>query len=934
MRRLLIVLFVLLASISSWAGVTGKIAGVVTDAKTGEPLPGVNVFLQGTPMGSATDMNGYFVILNVPPGKYTLEASFVGFKRVVVNDVVVNVDLTTRIDIKLEETTLETSEEIVVVAQKPLIRKDEVSTRHLVSAQDIEVQPITSFQEVAQYQPGVVGTHFRGGRSGEVLVLIDGIPVRDPAGVYSGSMGGFTSDVPKLGIEQLEVSLGGFSAEYGNVQSGILNLALKEGSSRFSGRLRFSTQPGFGANTSFTQHGYTFKLQQPVENLYEFSLNGPILKNKLTFSASGQIVNKIQGFYFNEKSLKQNYQSKLTYRFAPGMKLSLGAVVNRNSWDNFYFPASKYGPGPNYQSDTYYRPMQTGNDTLVVYRYVRDKNLFGKVEVKNESGVRDSIPYNFVKTYYMAGMQEYLWHYQRASNMFYLNWTHSLNSKTFYDVRLSTFYSNTHYATPDVDDRDGDGNRTEDLVWNINEPGPHPIYREREDNYWWVRGDDPGYRDQKSWTNSLKADLVSQITPNHLFKGGIQVDYHTTKVENISWTLGIGAYRYDVWTQNSLDFGAYVQDKLEFEGIIGLIGLRFDAFDPNGLNNDIYYPSDYNNPFSRVDENGIPVLNNPKKATIKYQLSPRIGISHPITERSILHFTYGHYFQRPDGYYLYRNHKIQSLTKVGNYIGNPNLRPEKTVAYELGIEQQISDDYKLTVTGYYKDISDLMNYYKYVARSVGDRELNVYENADYGNSKGFEITLSKRTGRFFGGNINYTYSIAKGRSSSASGGANTWNSVKRMNFLSFDQRHTVNAILTLRTPENFGSAVGNFHPLGNWMINFLFKYGSGLPYSSYGTDRVNDKRMPPTSNLDLKLLREFKVKQIGIRLFMDVFNVMNKHNVLWIGDNQYYDLGDPNDPTIKGDPSVVYREADGSYVRNPQAYSPGRYIRFGIELFF
>jgi len=241
------------------------------------------------------------------------------------------------------------------------------------------------------------------------------------------------------------------------------------------------------------------------------------------------------------------------------------------------------------------------------------------------------------------------------------------------------------------------------------------------------------------------------------------------------------------WEQRSVDIAAYVQDKIEFEGIIALVGLRFDAFDPNGFGQDIYYPADYGQPYSEVDENGVPVFINPKKAEMKYQVSPRIGISHPITNYSLLHFTYGHYFQRPDNFYLYRNNLIQSLTKVGNFIGSPNLDPEKTVAYEIGVEQQLSDDIKFDVTGYYKDVTNLMNWEKYVGRTIQNTELNVYTNADYGNIKGLELTLSKRPGRFLGGSINYTFSVAKGRSSSASGGSGSFTSVKRMNILDFSQ---------------------------------------------------------------------------------------------------------------------------------------------------
>ena len=118
--------------------------------------------------------------------------------------------------------------------------------------------------------------------------------------------------------------------------------------------------------------------------------------------------------------------------------------------------------------------------------------------VSPESGNWDGQSYNFVKTFYAAGMQDYLWNYSQKSDNIYAIWTHTLSSKTFYEVRLNSFYTNYHYATPDVDDRDGDGDTEEDLIWAPEDidptPGPRPIYRERADNYWWVRGDDPGYR--------------------------------------------------------------------------------------------------------------------------------------------------------------------------------------------------------------------------------------------------------------------------------------------------------------------------------------------------------------------------------------------------------------------------------------------------------
>ncbi|MBD3385437.1 TonB-dependent receptor [candidate division KSB1 bacterium] len=924
-RKRLFVLIFLLAFSSSFAGVTGKITGLVTDAETGEPLPGVNVAVEGTNMGAATGVDGEYIILNVPVGTYELRATMIGYTPIRVKNVRVSIDITTKQAFELSSKVLDIAEDITIVASRPMIQKDEVSTRHFVSSDEIELQPVDSFQEIAKNQAGVVGNHFRGGRTGEVLILVDGIPVRDPAGFYAGNLGGFTSDVPEYGIQELEVSLGGFSAEYGNVQSGILNLAMKEGATQFTGRVRAIT-------TNFGSQNINTEL---LENIYEINLNGPeILTNyalpmlgvkvpgSVSFSLSGELTDKDRGYYPNQQRLDQSYQGKITYKITPNHKLIIGGLYSDSEWDQFYFPASKYGPGDDYEFNEY---NFVENDSRHRYLYVYDPVPYEQGVVDNTKGEWDGQPYSRMETYYVAGMQNYLWDYEKQSDMAYMIWTHTLSPKTYYEVRLQNFYTNYHYATPDVEDRDGDGNTDEDLSWNINEPGPHPIYREREDNYWWVRGDDPGYRDQSSWTQSVKADLISQVTFNHMLKGGIEFYKHRTKVENISWTLNLQTLRKDIWDEDTYDFGAYIQDKLEFQGIIAIVGLRYDRFNPNGLQDAVFYPSDFNRPFSQVDENGLPILIEPQEPTLKHQISPRIGISHPITDRDLIHYTYGHYFQRPDGYFLYRNNRYQALTKTGNNIGNPNLEPEKTVAYEVGLEHQFSDNFKATITGYYKDISNLTDYKKFVGRTIQNIELNVFQNADYGNIKGMELTFKKRLGRFWGGSINYTYSVAKGRSSSPWGGFGSFTDAKRMNILNYDQTHTVNANLTLQTPEDFGVSLANFKPLGKWIVNVQFDYGSGLPYSSYGTGKVNDQRMPWTSTTDVKLLRKIDFSSMDLHFFIDVFNLFDRKNVQWLGSSQYYQ--------IEGDPSIVrLNNVTGDYIRNPSVYSSGRQVRIGMGL--
>lgn len=938
------VLFLSISIISAsvFAGVTGKIEGTVTDAETGAPLIGANIVILGSGYGAATDLQGHYLLLNIPPGTYQLNASMIGYKDVTVRNVKVSIDLTSKVDFSLNTEVMEAGGTVVVTATRPLLKRDEFTSRHTVSREEIEVQPIDDFQEIARNQAGVVGSHFRGGRASEVLVLVDGVPVRDPAGEYSGEMGGFTADVPEDAIQEMEVTLGGFGAEYGNVQSGVLNLAMREGESKYHGNVKYIST-NFGSSVNDLLMGerdkwFNTTYQHKLENIYKFSLSGPepftrfLLNdpNKINFSFSGEVTDRNQGYFINQQYYNQTFQGKVTAKPTSKTKLSLGGLYSSGEWDQFYFPASKYGPGDAYLENEYFRMQQEGSDTLFHYIYVQEPYKYDQGLVTDSVGNfiagGDTSDFSAIKTFYVGPMQDYLWDYTQNTKNIYLLWTHSISSKTYYELRLQSFYSNYHYATPDIEDRDGDGDREEDLSWGLYSPEPNPIYRERGGNsYWWVRGDDPGYRDQKSWTQTLKFDLVSQLTKNHLFKSGLEFSYHEMDVENISWTLGVGHERMDIWKEDMVDFGAYIQDKMDFAGIVGLVGVRFDYFDPNGLEGKVYYPADYTDPVAAFDTNDVAILKDAQVPDPKWQISPRIAISHPITDRDVIRFTYGHYFQRPDGYYLYRNLGYQSLTKTGNYVGNPSLKPEKTVSYEVGVEHLFTDNIKGSINGYYKDVTNLMNNKKYVLGALQNKETRIYFNADYGNIKGLEFIFTKRVGRLWGGSINYTFSVAKGRASSSGGGFGAFESARRMNILNFDQTHTLKANMTFLTPDYFPVVIRK------WRANIQFDYGSGLPYSSYGTGKVNDKRLPWTSTTDLRLSKRFTLANASMEFILDVFNLFNRQNVDWVGSTYFYD----KDKNTRGDPAVVEREGTGGdYIRNPQVYNAERQLRFGIAVQF
>ena len=173
----------LLVGSAAFAGTTGKIAGKITDAKTKEPLFGVNVVLVGTSMGAAADVDGNYFIINIPPGTYQVRASSVGYTSSLVDKVVVSVDQTTKVDFQLSEQAVQVGE-VEVVASQPIVQKDLTSTTATVSSDQLKQLPLETISSAVNLQAGVVDGHFRGGRTGEVKYLVDGLSVND---VFSGN---------------------------------------------------------------------------------------------------------------------------------------------------------------------------------------------------------------------------------------------------------------------------------------------------------------------------------------------------------------------------------------------------------------------------------------------------------------------------------------------------------------------------------------------------------------------------------------------------------------------------------------------------------------------------------------------------------------------------------------------------------------------------
>ncbi len=221
-------LFLLLLTVGSvHAGITGKLAGRVTIKGTGEPMIGANVLINETYLGAATDAEGNYYILQVPPGRYSVRFTMIGYQDLVMNNVRIHVDLTTTINAELSESVIGMNE-VVVQAERPMIQTDVTYSQANISSEEVEMLPVEEFEDVIALQAGVVISngeiHVRGGRGGEIAYMVDGITVTDPFN------SGISVEIENNAIQELQFISGTFNAEYGQAMSGIVNIVTKDGS--------------------------------------------------------------------------------------------------------------------------------------------------------------------------------------------------------------------------------------------------------------------------------------------------------------------------------------------------------------------------------------------------------------------------------------------------------------------------------------------------------------------------------------------------------------------------------------------------------------------------------------------------------------------------------------------------------------------------------
>ncbi len=971
------------------AAITGKISGVATDETTNTPLTNATVTVVGTSITTTTNEDGYYVITNIAPGSYDVKIERIGYASETVMRATVLAGLTTTLDFALASAVVQL-EGITVTAAKPLIKKDVTQTTKILDAEDIAAMPRDTVNGIIATQAGVsvlnsTGTlHIRGGRSMEIKYLIDGIPVNDPIGR------GLGVSISTNALEQMEIITGGFNAEHGDAQSGIINLITKVGTQKFSGRIRYRVgqwmthhgEPLYGPWRD-PDNGFRPVALEPFRGIFlgkPYDYQTPYRGDTVTVgelaSREGEeqvvftqivpgvyadktenpllpVIDEATGEPKVDLNTGETLMARQPYKDTDGTLIDYekkqvtlldGYVVDLNQYSGLSNNTKSYDLSPSHIGEFALSGPIWGNRLTFSFasQLRRDESylpndggmgytLQGKLKFEVTPALKLSASglFDQRETHSYGGRLRFLPGAipvgDRDARSMSVQLSHNLNSGTFYTVTFGQFRRAFESRQPDKlwdplnktfndnawdPEKSFEQNQAEGRIRN-------PTQQAYNDTNYLIAGDDNSWTTRNSTTNILKADFVSQVTQNHLLQTGVEFSAHN--IYNLGATnYGSSNLYMEFYDVNPVSLSVYAQDKMEYAGMIVNAGVRYELYAPDGVS-----PADPLDPIElntdgtiKLDKSvykvGLPVIKNPVAATVKQSIAPRLGISFPITERAKLHFTYGHYYQMPRADDLYENLSFDMRGAVRRR-GNPDLEPERTIAYEVGIAQQFTDDLTVALTGFTKDIDKLVS-------SVHVDITNDYSyfiNDIYGRVQGFEVTIRKwRTGRApVSGSLSYTYSVAKGKGSSRSLGYLTYYyqqpEVTESHPLSWDQRHVVAATLDIQLPFDAG-------------INLIGRYGSGLPYTPNPgapiKPDVNSKRYPATYNVDALVSKRSRIGGLTYTFFADIRNVFNTKNL--------YDLIDPVTYDRYGIPLNGKKHAD------PTSWSSPRLIMVGVSLDF
>ena len=847
---------VLLLAAPASAQSLGKISGRITDS-SGEPLIGASVLVVGSTQGASTDVDGYYYILQVRPGTYQLRVSYIGFTPTLIENVAVEVDRTTTIDARLTDELVGT-EEVIVRAERPLVEPARTTTTAVLGTKELETLPVVNIQDAINLQAGVSNGHFRGGRIGEVAYLVNGVPINNS---FNGQQ---SFEVEQNMVASLEVISGVFNAEYGQALSGVVNITTKGVPSEWTGQalgyvgsLASTREVDFvnrvapaGADLTledFQTESVSYLDAAAFPNLqdYQASIGGPILDGKLGFQASARYLND-NSYYLGRDLFSPDDQSVGLNSTNPAES---GIIESTGSGD--FVPMN--------QTE---RLSLNGN-----LAYDVNRNLRLSYDGFYQGGTYN--PFNHDRQYVPRGLNAT--DFVNVTQILAARYT--FGQSAFANLSYSHLYDDTDvglYDTP-----------------------TDPRYVRAEDgarvgaNAFQVAGNDLFTVSQRTQTQTLVGSYTHQLNRVHLMKTGFQVRAHNIRNRDfgieVSPTDGPDVspspYSDNQLETNPTELAAYVQDKIELGRMIINAGVRLDYFDPDYL-----VPIDVTQAgLLRIPNPDVPgdSLSNRTQADVEFQISPRFGIAFPISSTGVMRFSSGLFFQIPNFGLLYTNPEYEVNPQSSTtQFGNPNLKPERTLSFELGLQQGLAADIGVDVTVFAKDIRNLVG--QEIIRNPNGNFAVRWVNTDYGNVRGFTMSLFKRGRSALNGTLDYTYQFAQGTASDPGeafgrlqGGLAPTLSLIRLNW---DRRHILSGTLT-------------YAPSEATSVTAVSRFQSGTPYTTI-RNRVqspftNNADRPLTFTTDLRAYYKPPFLPVDGSLFLQVENLFDAT----VQQNVYSDSG-------------------------------------------
>jgi hypothetical protein len=851
-------------------GTSGKIEGTVRD-QSGAPLNGAQVFIVGTAMGAVSNERGYYFINNVPGGSYTVRGQYIGYSPGEVRNVRVFTGQTMTINIPLEQRAIEVSGVTVTVEQTPIVPRDQVTSKGIVSGDVITALPVDAVGQILRLQPGVVegrggALTIRGGRPGEAATYIDGVLVRS----VSGATG--TISVGTNALEEASVTTGAVGAEYGDAQSGVVSLVTRAGGQKLRGNFAFATDEPAG------------NVYGVGNNRLEASLGGPLARN-LTFFVAATLQGEQNGRR-NKGSedipiyVLNGIDTTITVARTPDLATSDSQVVSLPAF-------ASYSNGSR-------RPLNWDNNYGLDAKLQYTFGSGSRVSFTFHRNMSQGIGYPGRGGLYNPASQYGFWN---GSNAYIVNWTQNLvqsseralfldatvsyqkdqsinsliepgwvtdHQRPFMNFTLSKPAFLTGFDAFPLDDRMIQNIRVNNCQTGRDAARPDlggcVPYINRNDLFGQAeyRINPYGVTGSASYfpTDGVGSQGGPALGDESRLNGRANFDWQMNRYNRVRF--GGDFLKTDTWQFNSgltseifmdayhvkpMKFGLYANDRIDLGDVVIDLGIRYDRMDTK-----IQYPRSPGRVFTDPLRSGSLATAFTAEDTLMAQscatalaaadttawstcnfftaqprsiVTPSVRVSFPVTDRTGFRLSYAHQVQTPSfGLLASSVNNDLAFTNTNDQFGR-DLTFGKTIMFEFGIRHAFSDDMVLDISAYNKDkVADV------TARILpvydpfkGERQnINLYTNADFGNVRGVDVKLDRRIGQLFQGTLVYTFQSSRTTGSDPNEYLNTIS--RQISSVTGDRAPAPQALLP--------SADNRTHTIaGNVALNFPHGWRSG-----------------------------------------------------------------------------------------------------------